>query len=102
MFLQNQKERLIKTKKAQANRKLQPTDWYVTRLAETGTAIPAEISAARAEIKVEVTNYETLVNGAATIQDLETALNIKLTATQEELDRLPAGMKDKIVAYQNT
>ena len=43
---------IIKTKKM-ANNSLSQTDWYVTRKAETDTAIPSDISKYRTDVKMD-------------------------------------------------
>ena len=57
--------------KAQAGSHLQSTDWYVVRLAESETAIPANVSTYRAAIRTKSNEMETAINNAATIEALE-------------------------------
>ena len=57
--------------KAQAGSHLQSTDWYVVRLAESETAIPANVSTYRAAIRTKSNEMETAIDGAATIEALE-------------------------------
>lgn len=51
-------DREIESTKALAY--LRDTDWYVTRLAETGTPIPEDVLAARAEARDKVIPKETI------------------------------------------
>ena len=46
---------------------LAPTDWYVTRKADIGTAIPADVAAARAAIRFAGTNAKNAVDAATTV-----------------------------------
>ena len=57
--------------KAQAGSHLQSSDWYVVRLAESETAIPANVSTYRAAIRTKSNEMETAIDGAATIEALE-------------------------------
>ena len=57
--------------KAQAGSHLQSSDWYVVRLAESETAIPANVSTYRAAIRTKSNEMETAINNAATIEALE-------------------------------
>jgi len=62
--------------KSRAHALLSPTDWYVTRLAETAAAVPGEVTAARAAIRTAsntneaalaaITDYDELLAWAAT------------------------------------
>jgi hypothetical protein len=51
---------------------LSPTDWYVTRFTEVGTAIPPEITANRAAIRSEYASLKQQIASSVTISDLET------------------------------
>ena len=48
--------------KAQARSHLQSTDWYVVRLAESETAIPANVSTYRAAIRTKSNEMETAID----------------------------------------
>jgi len=51
-------ERLARFAAADARRYLNDTDWYVARFIETGTPIPAEVSAARAAAREAATRRD--------------------------------------------
>jgi len=51
--------------KQQAAGLLAPTDWYVTRNAETGTAIPADVTTYRAAVRTASGTIESAIDGAA-------------------------------------
>jgi len=53
------------TMKANANHILTNTDWYVTRKAELGTAIPDSISKYRASVKTALETMETEIDKAS-------------------------------------
>lgn len=45
---------------AEARRYLDDTDWYVTRMAETGQPLPPDVSKRRAAARVRVTSEKSL------------------------------------------
>lgn len=49
-----------------ANKELAKTDWYVTRKADLGTAIPSEIQTERSDIRSKVTERETEIDALTT------------------------------------
>ena len=53
-----------KTKRT-ADTLLSPTDWYVVRKAETSTAVPADVTTRRAEIRTLCDAKETAINATA-------------------------------------
>ena len=53
------------TIKRQAGGLLEPTDWYVTRNAETGEAIPSSVSQYRAAVRTASGNIEAAIDAAA-------------------------------------
>ncbi len=67
--------------KAQAGSHLQSSDWYVVRLAESETAIPANVSTYRAAIRTKSNEMETAIDGAATIEALEALFTYINTGT---------------------
>jgi|TARA_R100000479_G_C6291390_1_gene166719 hypothetical protein len=60
--LAKMKAEKIEQLKANANRDLQVTDWYVTRKAEKGTAIPGDIETQRDQIRSSVNTKESEIN----------------------------------------
>jgi hypothetical protein len=55
--------------KTTAAGKLQSTDWYVTRQAETGTAIPSAVTDYRAAVRTASETIETAIQGVTTHAD---------------------------------
>ena len=51
--------------KAICNQKLSTTDWYITRKAETDTAIPSSITTERNKFRTDCTNIETAITNAS-------------------------------------
>jgi hypothetical protein len=49
---------------------LAPTDWYVTRKAETGAAIPADVLAYREAVRTTSGTRETEINACTTTEEL--------------------------------
>jgi hypothetical protein len=57
--------------KAQAAGLLQSTDWYVVRNAESGTAIPADVTTFRTAVRTKSNEMESAIDNAATIEAVE-------------------------------
>lgn len=57
--------------KAQAAGLLKSTDWYVVRNAESGTAIPADVTTFRTAVRTKSNEMETAIDNAATIEAVE-------------------------------
>ena len=66
------KYNLIKAIKKQAAGILQNTDWYITRKADAGTAVPSSITTYRAAVRTKAAEMETAVTNAADTPALET------------------------------
>ena len=63
---------LIRNIKAQAAGILQDTDWYITRKADAGTAVPSSITTHRAAVRTKAAEQETAITNAADTPALET------------------------------
>jgi len=63
---------LIRTVKQQAAGILQDTDWYITRKADAGTAVPSAITTHRAAVRTKCAEMETAITNAADTPALET------------------------------
>ena len=57
-----------------AGKMLASTDWYVTRLNEKSTAIPAHVTTKRDAIRTECDRLETAIDGATTVDALKTVM----------------------------
>jgi hypothetical protein len=66
------KTTLIRTVKAQAAGILQNTDWYITRKADAGTAVPSSITTHRAAVRTKAAEMETAITNASDTPALET------------------------------
>jgi len=66
------KYNLIQTVKQQAAGILQDTDWYITRKADAGTAVPSSITTHRAAVRTKAAAQETAITNAADTPALET------------------------------
>ena len=62
----------IKEVKKQAAGELQNTDWYITRKADAGTAVPSAITTHRAAVRTKCAEMETAITNAADTPALET------------------------------
>jgi len=63
---------LIRTVKKQAANILAETDWYITRKADAGTAVPSSITTHRAAVRTKAAEQETAITNAADTPALET------------------------------
>ena len=61
--------------KQTAGRILEQTDWYVTRLNEKSTAIPADVTTKRDAIRTECDRLETAIAAVTTIEALIEVMN---------------------------
>jgi len=66
------KYNLIQTIKKQAAGILQDTDWYITRKADAGTAVPSSITTHRAAVRTKAASQETQITNASDTPALET------------------------------
>jgi hypothetical protein len=66
------KYNLIQNIKRQAAGILQETDWYITRKADAGTAVPSAITTHRAAVRTKAASQETQITNAADTPALET------------------------------
>ena len=62
----------IREVKQQAAGILQETDWYITRKADAGTAVPSAITTHRAAVRTKAAEQETAITNAADTPALET------------------------------
>ena len=62
----------IREVKKQAAGILQDTDWYITRKADAGTAVPSAITNHRAAVRTKAAEQETAITNAADTPALET------------------------------
>ena len=73
---------LIRTVKKQAAGILQDTDWYITRKADAGTAVPSAITNHRAAVRTNAAEQETAITNAADTPALETLYTYVNTADE--------------------
>ena len=77
------KSQKISISKQQTAGLLQSTDWYVTRKADTGTAIPQEIQDFRTEVRAVSNQQETQINACKTVEELKSLYEYKNTGTEQ-------------------
>ena len=73
----------IREVKKQAAGILQDTDWYITRKADAGTAVPSAITTHRAAVRTKAASQETQITNAADTPALETLYTYVNTGTEE-------------------
>jgi len=76
------KYNLIQTIKSQAAGILQDTDWYITRKADAGTAVPSAITTHRAAVRTKAAAQETQITNASDTPALETLYTYVNTADE--------------------
>ena len=64
------KEQWVATTKQTAGSLLNQYDWYITRQAETGKAVPQEVLDYRAAVRTQSDNREVMINGTADTEQL--------------------------------
>ena len=78
--LKSQKIQIVKQQTAGL---LQSTDWYVTRKADTGTAIPQEIQDYRNQVREVSNQQETQINACTTVEQLKALYEYVNTGTEK-------------------
>ena len=74
------KKRIVKQ---QAAGILQDTDWYITRKADVGTAVPSAITTHRAAVRTKSNEMETAIDNASDVDALATLYEYVNTGTEE-------------------
>jgi hypothetical protein len=77
------KSQKISISKQQTAGLLANTDWYVTRKADTGTAIPQEIQDFRTEVRIVSNQQETQINACTTVEQLKVLYEYTNTGTEQ-------------------
>ena len=77
------KSQKISISKQQTAGLLNSTDWYVTRKADTGTAIPQEIQDFRTEVRIVSNQQETQINACTTVEQLKALYEYTNTGTEQ-------------------
>jgi hypothetical protein len=77
------KSQKISISKQQTAGLLNSTDWYVTRKADTGTAIPQEIQDFRTEVRIVSNQQETQINACTTVEQLKNLYEYTNTGTEQ-------------------
>jgi hypothetical protein len=77
------KSQKISISKQQTAGLLSSTDWYVTRKADTGTAIPQEIQDFRNEVRSISNQQETQINACTTVEELKALYEYVNTGTKQ-------------------
>jgi len=77
------KSQKISISKQQTAGLLSSTDWYVTRKADTGTAIPQEIQDFRNEVRSISNQQETQINACTTVEELKALYSYVNTGTEQ-------------------
>jgi hypothetical protein len=78
--LKSQKIQIVKQQTAGL---LSSSDWYVTRKADTGTAIPQEIQDYRNQVREVSNQQETQINACTTVEQLKALYSYVNTGTEQ-------------------
>ena len=68
------KSRMTAKVKDAANSILSTTDWYVSRKAEKGTAIPTDVETKRDAVRTECNRLEVAIAAVTTVEELITVM----------------------------
>ena len=77
------KSQKISISKQQTAGLLAKTDWYVTRKADTGTAIPQSVQDFRNEVRAISNQQETQINACTTVEQLKSLFEYTNTGTEQ-------------------
>lgn len=77
------KSQKISISKQQTAGLLSSTDWYVTRKADVGTAIPQEIQDFRNNVRAVSNQQETQINACTTVEQLKSLYEYTNTGTEQ-------------------
>jgi hypothetical protein len=77
------KSQKISVSKQQTAGLLAKTDWYVTRKADTGTAIPQEVQDFRTNVRAVSNQQETQINACTTVEQLKSLFEYTNTGTEQ-------------------
>ncbi len=69
--------------KSQAATELANTDWYITRKADAGTAVPSAVTTHRAAVRTKSGEMETAIDNAANVDALAALYQYVNTGTEE-------------------
>jgi hypothetical protein len=75
--------------KTTGNSKLASTDWYVTRKAETSTAIPSDISTYRSAVRTATATIETAINNCDDLDDFKALFVVPMDSDDEPTGKTP-------------
>ena len=83
------KTKWIRETKEMANGFLKPTDWYVTRKAETDTAIPSSITTYRGKIRTASKTIEDKINACSSLNDFMALFNVPSDGSNQPIYDFP-------------
>ena len=75
----------LEQQKEQASNRLSPYDWYVTRKAEKGTAIPSTISNYRDAVRAAYETRKTEITNASDVAALQKLIDGTITAWPNDI-----------------
>jgi hypothetical protein len=75
--------------KSQAAGLLQSTDWYIIRNAESGAAIPANISTYRTAVRSKSNDMEALINAVSSVEQLADLYKYDINTKTRPLGEFP-------------
>ena len=75
--------------KSSAGSMLEPTDWYVVRKAEAGTAIPSTIATYRAAVRTASGNIETAIDNASDLAAFMALWTVPVDSDGEPTGKAP-------------
>jgi len=83
LVIKGLKSQKISISKQQTAGLLAKTDWYVTRKADTGTAIPQSVQDFRTNVREVSNQQETQINACTTVEQLKSLFEYTNTGTEQ-------------------
>jgi len=79
----------IRKTKEMANGNLQSTDWYVTRKAEAGTAIPSDVATYRAAVRTASKTIEDKINACSDLTEFKALFDTPVDGSGNPTGKAP-------------
>jgi|11_taG_2_1085331.scaffolds.fasta_scaffold02999_2 hypothetical protein len=93
------KTNFAKEQKTVAGQMLSNTDWYVTRKAETGVDVPADVSTYRAAVRTVCNAREVEITSVTTTEELEALMKAPTQVYDQDTDTMVVNPKPYLTPW---
>jgi len=93
------KTNFAKKQKTVAGQMLSNTDWYVTRKAETGVDVPADVSTYRAAVRTVCNAREVEITSVTTTEELEALMKAPTQVYDQDTDTMVVNPKPYLTPW---